>query len=72
MNVLHIHISDTSAFPMELVTQPNITYYGAYDEDSVYTLVELRGMYRLCVCVYDCVCIYSVIYLQLTQYLHYN
>jgi hexosaminidase len=37
MNVLHLHISDTASFPLELKRQPNVTAYGAYGPKYVYT-----------------------------------
>jgi hexosaminidase len=43
MNVLHLHLSDTPAFPVELESQPNITYYGAYSEKETYTAKQLSG-----------------------------
>jgi hexosaminidase len=42
LNVLHLHISDTASFPLELVSQPNMTYYGAYDEEHYYSIAEVK------------------------------
>jgi N-acetyl-beta-hexosaminidase len=44
MNVLHLHISDTASFPVEIIKQPNVTYYGAYGTDKVYTQQQLAGI----------------------------
>ena len=41
MNVLHLHISDTASFPLELVTQPNVTLHGAYDAEHYYSTAEV-------------------------------
>jgi len=41
MNVLHLHLSDTASFPLELVTQPNMTSYGAYDAGRYYSIAEV-------------------------------
>ena len=43
MNVLHLHISDSASFPIILSSQPNVTYYGAYSENELYTAEELKG-----------------------------
>jgi hypothetical protein len=34
MNVLHLHLSDTAAFPLEISNQPNLTRYGAYSDSE--------------------------------------
>ncbi len=44
MNVLHLHISDTASFPVQLSSQPNVTYYGAYTNDELYTIEQLKGL----------------------------
>jgi hexosaminidase len=41
MNVLHLHLSDTASFPLELFSQPNVTLYGAYDAAHVYSRSEI-------------------------------
>lgn len=41
MNVLHLHISDTASFPLEIQTQPNVTSYGAYDSEHFYSGAEV-------------------------------
>jgi hypothetical protein len=44
LNVLHLHISDTASFPAEVLRQPNITSYGAYSSDHVYSHRELIAL----------------------------
>lgn len=44
MNVLHIHLSDSQAFPLELKNNPEITYYGAMSEDKVYSQENIKGL----------------------------
>lgn len=41
MNVLHLHISDTASFPLEIQAQPNVTSYGAYDSQHFYSVAEV-------------------------------
>jgi hexosaminidase len=41
MNVLHLHVSDTSSFPIILEKQPNISYHGAYSELFSYTIADI-------------------------------
>jgi hexosaminidase len=43
MNVLHLHVADSSSFPILLEKQSNISYHGAYSETDAYTLEDLRG-----------------------------
>lgn len=44
MNVLHMHLSDTASFPVLLERQPNVTYFGAYTEEQIYTLAQIRDL----------------------------
>ena len=37
LNVLHLHITDTASFPLEVPTQPNMSDYGAYSAFEVYS-----------------------------------
>jgi len=41
LNVLHLHLSDTASFPVEIKSQPNITSFGAYDTNKVYNQEQL-------------------------------
>lgn len=41
MNVLHWHITDGEAFPLELRSYPEITKTGAFDEDKIYTVEDV-------------------------------
>ena len=44
LNVLHLHISDTASFPLEVTAQPNVTAYGAYDAAHVYSVSEVQDL----------------------------
>merc|ERR1712166_485718 len=46
MNVMHMHISDTASFPIELSTGAavNVTSYGAYGPDQYYTVDQIRQL----------------------------
>lgn len=41
MNVLHLHVSDTASFPVEIFKQPNVTFYGSYGSDKFYSQQQL-------------------------------
>jgi len=43
LNVMHMHISDTASFPIELVTghAQNLTFYGAFGPDQYYKAKEI-------------------------------
>ena len=36
LNRLHLHLSDTASFPLDIPSQPNMARYGVYDDESVY------------------------------------
>lgn len=42
MNVVHMHLSDTPSIPLTFPRQPNMTYFGAYTPDSVFTPEDIR------------------------------
>lgn len=44
MNVLHLHLSDTASFPLEIFSQPNMTIYGAYDADHYYSISDMKEL----------------------------
>lgn len=46
MNVLHLHISDTTSFPIEIKSQANVTFYGAYSEDKLIRRDQMIGKRR--------------------------
>lgn len=46
LNVLHLHISDTASFPLEVSSQPNVTSYGAYDAAHFYSASEVSDFVR--------------------------
>ena len=37
LNVLHWHLTDAESFSFMLSTYPNITIYGSYAPDEIYT-----------------------------------
>ena len=43
MNILHLHISDSQSFPLQLTTGhgPDVTASGAYSKDEVYTVKDI-------------------------------
>ena len=46
MNVLHLHLSDSQSFPLELTTGhgPEITKHGAYSSDEIYTTKDVAAL----------------------------
>ncbi|XP_039295029.1 chitooligosaccharidolytic beta-N-acetylglucosaminidase [Nilaparvata lugens] len=44
LNIFHWHITDSHSFPMESKTFPNLTIYGAYGPDKIYTQKEIRDL----------------------------
>jgi len=46
MNVMHMHISDTASFPIELSTghAVNVSKYGSYGPDEYYTAQQIRDL----------------------------
>jgi len=42
LNTLHLHISDTAAFPLHTPSVPNVTAYGAISQEQSYSVVRLR------------------------------
>ena len=49
LNTLHLHLSDTSSFPMHVPSEPNVTIYGAYSQKMSYSEV-CRIFACLCHC----------------------
>ncbi|KAL4486823.1 hypothetical protein ABPG72_006655 [Tetrahymena utriculariae] len=43
-NVLHLHLTDSESFPFELFSYPEITAFGAYSLEEIYTQEELREL----------------------------
>jgi len=37
LNVLHIHFTDDESFPLYLISYTNMTYYGAFSQDEIYS-----------------------------------
>lgn len=44
MNVLHLHLSDTASFPVSLPSNPQVTSYGAYNSEQMYTVEDIQGL----------------------------
>lgn len=44
MNVLHLHLSDTASFPVTIPSRPNITAYGAYDDERIFTKENIENL----------------------------
>jgi N-acetyl-beta-hexosaminidase len=44
MNVLHLHLSDTASFPATIPSEPRLTSYGAYDDDSIYSVDGMKDL----------------------------
>jgi hexosaminidase len=42
MSVFHWHITDTDSFPLELTKIPDITKFGAFSEDEIYHVEEIK------------------------------
>lgn len=43
LNVLHLHLTDSVSFPIELPSYPEMAKYGAYGSDMVYTSQDMIG-----------------------------
>lgn len=46
MNLLHLHLSDTASFPLEIVNQPNLTLYGAYSDEEQITHIDAIELFH--------------------------
>lgn len=44
MNVLHLHLSDTASIPITIPSNPNVTIYGAYDDDKIFTVESIKEL----------------------------
>eukprot|EP00055_Hartaetosiga_balthica_P011411 m.51811 g.51811 ORF g.51811 m.51811 type:complete len:574 (+) comp7585_c0_seq1:83-1804(+) len=44
LNVLHIHITDSQSFPLEVKSHPNISNYGAISASQVYTQKDMADI----------------------------
>lgn len=44
LNTLHLHLTDSHAFPLQLPGLPNMAYYGAYSPRNLYTPEDLRHL----------------------------
>ncbi|KAK3861263.1 hypothetical protein Pcinc_032735 [Petrolisthes cinctipes] len=46
LNTLHLHLTDSHAFPLQLPGLANMAYYGAYSPRNLYTPEDLRHLQR--------------------------
>lgn len=44
LNVLHWHITDAQSFPLEIPRYPQMSNYGAYSPDHIYTLSDIKSI----------------------------
>lgn len=44
MNVFHWHITDSDSFPMQSLTHPNLTLFGAFSPEEVYTQEDINNI----------------------------
>jgi N-acetyl-beta-hexosaminidase len=44
LNTLHLHLTDTSSFPLEIIKQPNLTSYGAFAADEYYKQEDISAL----------------------------
>jgi hexosaminidase len=44
MNRLHVHMTDTASFPVQLASQPNMSRYGAYTSREQYTREDIKAL----------------------------
>jgi hexosaminidase len=47
MNVLHLHLSDTSSIPLTFPSQPEVTSHAVYDEEMMFTVQEMQRLIEL-------------------------
>lgn len=41
LNVFHWHMTDSQSFPLVLKSHPDLSAYGAYSPDKVYTIKDI-------------------------------
>ena len=46
MNVFHWHITDSQSFPIKLKNSPELADYGAYQENQVYTVEDVKALVK--------------------------
>ena len=44
LNRLHLHFTDTASFPLQVDTEPNLFYYGAYSSDMYYDKARIKEL----------------------------
>ena len=48
MNTLHLHLTDTASFPLEIKGQPEMTKYGAYSPTEYYSTEVMDAVVSHC------------------------
>lgn len=46
MNVLHWHVTDEDSFPLKLDKHPELSQYGAFSKNQIYTAAQAREVVR--------------------------
>ena len=46
LNRLHLHLSDTASFPVEVEARPNVTLEGAYSNAEFYSIADLQVLFH--------------------------
>lgn len=46
LNVFHWHITDSQSFPLVLKSHPDLSLFGAYAPDKVYTIEDVKEVTR--------------------------
>jgi len=41
LNILHLHMTDSESFPFEIEKYPEITHYGSYGKNFIYSLKDI-------------------------------
>ncbi|KAG5879556.1 hypothetical protein JTB14_016811 [Gonioctena quinquepunctata] len=44
LNVLHLHLTDSVSFPIELPNNPELSKFGAYGPQKIYTSEDIKGL----------------------------
>jgi len=44
LNRLHLHLTDTGSFPVQISSQPNMTKYGAYSAEDMYSKADIQDL----------------------------
>jgi len=44
MNVLHLHLTDSESWPLQMTTYPGITDAGAYSKKETYSIADMKAL----------------------------